>query len=143
MAVGIGRILGRFFAGGSGPQRFVAAGVVIDPLSIAAVAVSPTWGAAVAIDTTSGTGSLWQRITATSNVAFTIGAPTTGVQGQQLLITLRNASGGALGAATFNAIFKLGAAWTNPANATSRSITFVFDGTNWVEIGRTAADVAN
>ena len=143
MAVGIGRILGRFFAGGSGPQRFVPSGTVIDPLGVAAAPVSPTWGAAVSIVTSQEAGSLWQRITATSNVAYTIGAPSVALTGQKLLLTIRNASGGALGAATFNAIYKLGAAWTNPANGFSRSIEFVFDGTNWVEFNRTAADVAN
>lgn len=143
MAVGMGRILGRFAAGGTGPQRFVPNGTVIDPLAVAAAPTAPTWGAAVTIDTSPASGSAWQRITATSNVAYTIGAPSTAVTGQRLLITIRNTSGGALGAATFNAIYKLGAAWTNPANGFSRSIEFVFDGTNWVEYTRSAADVAN
>ena len=142
MAVGIGRILGRFFTGTT-LQRFVPAGAVIDPLGVAATFVAPTFGAAITIDTSLGSGSLWQRITANAATAPTIGAPSTAVAGQKLLVTLRNASGGAMGATTWNPIYKLGAAWTNPANGFSRSIGFVFDGTNWVEFNRTAADVAN
>lgn len=85
--------------------------------------------------------------TATSNIAYTVAAPTNppsdAGQSAILTLTIRNGSGGALGAATFNAVYKLGAAWTNPANGFSRSIQFRWDGTNWVEISRTAADVAN
>jgi hypothetical protein len=81
-------------------------------------------------------------ITATDGVAFTINAPTNPATGKQITFMIRNATGGALGAATWNAIFKM-AAWTQPGTATSRSITFVYDGTNWVEISRTPADVAN
>jgi hypothetical protein len=81
-------------------------------------------------------------ITATNNTAFTINAPTNPTTDEQLKVQVRNTSGGALGAATWNAIFKM-TAWTNPANGFSRTIEFVYDGTNWVEIDRTAADVPN
>jgi hypothetical protein len=74
--------------------------------------------------------------------AFTINAPTNGLDGMQLTITLRNASGGALGVATWNAAFKM-SAWTNPANGQSRSITFRYDSTNWVQVGQTGVDVPN
>jgi hypothetical protein len=74
------------------------------------------------------------------------GPPNTGfmTRGQIITLLVRNASGGALGAFTFYASqYKLGAAWTQPATGFSRSITFVFNGTHLVEIGRSAADVAN
>lgn len=80
--------------------------------------------------------------TCTNGTAFTFNAPTNPQQGQRITVVVRNTSGGALGAATWNAVFKL-ATWTNPANANSRSITFLYDGTNWVEISRTPADVPN
>ena len=82
-------------------------------------------------------------ITATNGTAFTINAPTNSVDGDIVTIIIRNTSGGALGVATFNASYKLGAAWTQPANGNSRTIQFLYNGTNWVEISRTAADVAN
>lgn len=81
-------------------------------------------------------------VTATNNTAFAVAAPTNPRAGQLLTLTIRNTSGGALGAATFNAVYKM-AAWTQPGNGNSRSITFVYNGTNWVEVSRTAADVPN
>ena len=82
-------------------------------------------------------------ITATNNTAFTINAPTgTPLTGDQLTVIIRNPSGGALGAVTWNAIFKM-SAWTQPANGFSRSITFRFDGTNWIQVGQTGVDVPN
>lgn len=83
-----------------------------------------------------------QEISATNGTAFTINAPTNPRTGQPLTIKVKNASGGALGVATWNAAFKM-AAWTQPLNANSRSITFIYDGTNWVESTRTTADVPN
>lgn len=85
-------------------------------------------------------------VTATNAVAFTIAAPINppaAGNAMVLVLTVRNASGGALGALTFNAVFKLGAAWVQPANGFSRTISFVWNGTNWVEAFRSAADVAN
>jgi parallel beta-helix repeat protein len=83
-----------------------------------------------------------QTITATNGTAFTINAPTNPRTGTRLRIRIRNTSGGALGVATWNAVFKM-VAWTQPANGFSRSIDFDYDGTNWVEAFRSAADVAN
>lgn len=81
-----------------------------------------------------------QVITATDGSAFTINAPTGAVAGQRISLTVRNSSGGALGTITWNAIYKA-AAWVSPANLYSRTVDFVFNGTNWVEVSRTPADV--
>ena len=81
-------------------------------------------------------------ITATDGVAFTINAPLNPATGKQITFVIRNTSGGALGAITWNAVFKM-PAFTSPATANSRSITFQYDGTNWVEMYRGAADVPN
>lgn len=82
-------------------------------------------------------------ITATNGTAFTINAPSAGGQvGQQITITIHNTSGGALGAATWNAAYKL-ATWTQPATGFNRSITFQYSGVSWFEIARTTADVPN
>lgn len=81
-------------------------------------------------------------MTATNGTAFTVNAPTNATDGQRITLTIRNGSGGVLGAITWDALFKM-AAWTSPANATSRSIDFKYNGTNWVEVGRTTADVPN
>lgn len=87
-------------------------------------------------------------VTITDNVAFVTAAPTNppGVAGQsqEITITYRNASGGAHGAGTWNAVFKTQAAvFPAIANGFSRSIRFRWDGTNWVELWRSAADIAN
>ena len=93
-----------------------------------------------------------QQINPTNNTAFTINAPlydgaamdaaNPGPTGFQWTLTIRNASGGALGAATLNAALRL-AAWTQPANGFSRSITFQWNGTTHVEVSRTTVDVPN
>lgn len=82
------------------------------------------------------------RITVTDGVAFTINAPLNPVAGEEITVVIRNASGGVAGAATWNAVFKM-STWTQPANATSRSITFFYDGTNWIQISQTGVDVPN
>lgn len=100
-----------------------------------------TYSASMAID--ASTGNLFD-ITATNGVAFTVQSPTNAADGQKITITIRNTSGGALGALTFGAAYKA-SAWTQPANGFSRSITFRYDGTRtlWDEITRTTVDVPN
>ena len=101
--------------------------------------VDLTFGASVTIDASAGrTFSL----VATSNIAFAIANPTNPGYLQEITITILNASGGPLGAVTWGTAFKL-AAWTSPANVFSRSISFRYNGTNWVEFSRTPADVPN
>lgn len=83
-------------------------------------------------------------IVATNATPFTISNPTNGYTGQPITYRIQNGSGGALGALTWGAAFKLaGSAWTQPANGTSRAITFEYDGAAWKEISRSAADVPN
>lgn len=85
----------------------------------------------------------WRQIvTAVDGVAFAINAPTNATADRVLAFTIRNTSGGVLGAVTWNAVFKM-AAWSQPANGFSRTITFQFNGTNWIELSRTPADVPN
>jgi hypothetical protein len=63
------------------------------------------------------------RVTTTS--AFTIAAPTNPYNGQELIITIRNESGGAMGTITWSSIFVAG--WTNPADTFNRSICIYYD----------------
>lgn len=105
--------------------------------------VTLTYGASVAVNAAAGNAF---AVSATDAVAFAIAEPTnpppTGFA-QSITLTIRNASAGALGALTFNAAFKIGAAWTQPAAGTSRTIGFVWNGTNWVETFRSANNVSN
>lgn len=81
------------------------------------------------------------------NVAFVIGAPTNppaAGKSQVIRITFRNTSGGAHGAGTWNAVFKTQATvFPAIANGQSRTVFFRWNGTNWVELVRSAADIAN
>lgn len=97
------------------------------------------YGTTVSINVSGGAE---HTFTITDGVAFAIGAPTNGIVGERIVIRMKNASGGAAGAVTWNAIYKM-AAWTSPADTFSRSITFHYDGTNWYEVSRTTADIPN
>ena len=99
----------------------------------------PTYGTTISIDATLGNQF---AITATDGNAFSMTTPANGYSGQAITITIKNASGGALGTMTWASQYKM-AAWASPADGFSRSITFQFDGTNWTEVSRTGADVPN
>lgn len=93
------------------------------------------------IDLDAATGSIF-IITANTVAAFTINAPKNGIAPQPIKIVIKNTSGGALGAITWNAVFKK-TAFTNPANGFSRAIEFFYDGTNWVQLWQSTVDVPN
>ena len=59
-----------------------------------------------------------------------------------ITITIRNASGRALGRVAWDAIFKM-SPWTNPANGHNRSVVLCFDGTHWLQIMQAGVDVPN
>jgi len=82
------------------------------------------------------------EITATNNTAFTVNAPTSPMDGKSISITIRNTAGVGLGAITWNAVFKM-STWTSPATAFSRTVSFFFDGTNWVQTTMSTVDVPN
>jgi hypothetical protein len=77
----------------------------------------------------------------TPTAAITLGAPLHSRTGQILTITLVNT--GSMGSVTWDPIFKMATPITLPANGFSRSFSFTFNGSNWVERFRSAADIAN
>lgn len=103
-----------------------------------------TYGAAPVIDSSLGNDFV---MTITDGAGIVVAAPTNPPAAgltQDISFTVRNASGGAHGALTWNAIFKTQAtAFSAVANGFSRTVFFRWNGTNWVELVRTAADVAN
>lgn len=103
--------------------------------------VALAYSASITPNTASG---LWQTITVTTATAFTINAPTNppaATATQELVIEIFNNSGGAMGAVTWNAAFVLtGGAFTNPATGKRRYIAFQWNGANWIEQNRAAAD---
>lgn len=82
------------------------------------------------------------RIRVTDTNAFTISNPSMSHAAGLITLSIENASGGAMGAITFSAGYKLAGAFTNPATGNLREITFRRDtaGSVWREVGRTAAD---
>lgn len=107
------------------------------------VTVTYTSGVAMTFD-----ASLGRRfeLTITDGVAWTINAPTNppalGFATKRITLTVRNSSGGVLGASTFNAVFKQ-AAFTPPLTGNSRTIEWEWNGANWVQLYQSAADVPN
>jgi hypothetical protein len=92
--------------------------------------------------TIDATGSEQYDITATSNADFSIEAPVNPVADKTITLTIHNASGGALGNAMWNGIFRM-SPWTNPADGHNRSIVLRYDGVQWVQIVQVGVDVPN
>lgn len=117
------------------------------PRALALIIDSVTYSATMALNCALGSAKL---VIVTDGNAMTFSTPTNTVNGTaytiptgfDMEITVKNASGGAMGAITWPANFKM-AAWTNPANGNSRSIKLRYDGTNFVEKCRTTADIPN
>ena len=97
------------------------------------------WGTSTTLDASLANEFV---ITPTANNAWTLNAPTSARTGQRITIQIRATLGYAIGALTWDAVFKV-AAWTNPADGYSRAIDFIYNGTNWIEVSRTPADVPN
>lgn len=117
---------------------------ILSPLRSAGIDVLPanyatTYSASIQIN--AGLYNFFQ-ITPNNGTAFTIQTPVLGVTNQRISIRIKNTFG-VLGAVTWGAGYKMGAAWTQPANGFSRTIDFDFDGTNWIESNRSAVDIAN
>lgn len=102
--------------------------------------VAPTYGSTVSIAASDGKTFI---VTATNTSPFTIAAPTNPASGQEIRITIKNASGGSLGTITWNAVYHLAGSLTNPADTKNKTLTFYYDGTAWVEVNRSPADVSN
>ena len=131
---------GLFQWGGSAvaPNLYITAGGLLYPNTVILRRTAITYSASMAVDNTYQSFT----ITATNGTAFTITNPLYLYDGETITFTIKNTSGGALGTATWGALYKL-ASWTQPATGYSRSITFLCDGTNFIELSRTAADVPN
>lgn len=118
-----------------------SSGVQLTPLKLTPTIL--TYGTSLAVDALKGN---FFTTTATNSTAFAVSSPTNPPAAgsvQCITIQVRNASGGALGTVSWGVAFKL-AAWTSPANGYSRAITFCcYDGSLWVEVSRTPADVPN
>jgi hypothetical protein len=73
--------------------------------------------------------------------ALTIASPLNPTYGQRITITVKNVSDAA-SSCTWQPIFKMNA-WDAIRGGHLRSIEFMYDGANWLEIGRSAQDLPN
>lgn len=73
-------------------------------------------------------------IVVTNGSAFTINAPSNARVGRVITFDILNSSGGAMGAVTWDAVYKKGA-FTTPGNGLRTTWSFYYDGTNWVAVG--------
>jgi len=124
--------------GAFAPTGAINAGArITGPLTVVTYSAAPVINAAL--------GNFFV-MTITDGVAIVVAAPTnpSATEEQMIWFTVKNGSGGAHGALTWNAVFKTQAtAFSAVATGFSRTVCFRWDGTNWVEMMRTAADVAN
>lgn len=77
-----------------------------------------------------------------NNVAFVLANPTNAKTGAIIRYTIQNTSGAPLGAGTFGTAFKATANVPVIATGFNRTISFYFNGTNWIEI-LPGTDIAN
>lgn len=89
-----------------------------------------TYGASVSVNANAAT---IHKLTVTNGTGFTITNPSNPSTGRLLIIRMINTSGGVVGTITWDTLYKLGT-FTKPANGFSRTIAFVYNGTNWIEL---------
>jgi hypothetical protein len=129
-----------FQVGGTSKYSLTDTGVVNTSAAVVETLATLTYGTTIA---TNAALANFFNITIADGVGFTLSNPTNPSTGQRITWRLRNTSGGAAGTLTFGAAFKTAGAFTQAANGNSRTISFIYDGTNWVETGRGTTDVAN
>jgi hypothetical protein len=118
----------------SGTRTVAIASFGADTFKLPSALVTLTDASPVTVDASAG--KLQQLVATTSR---TISAPTNPVVGQEVTILIHNSSGGSM-TTTWDSAYRLGGAWTDPANGANRTITFVYNGTNWKETSRTTGD---
>jgi hypothetical protein len=100
---------------------------------------APTNAGSVTFDAMTGNSVVYTA--GTGVAAFTINDPTNPFKGQTVTFIVSNASGGVL-VTTWGTAFKM-ATWVDAADGFQAAITFCYNGTNWVEISRSATTVPN
>jgi hypothetical protein len=73
------------------------------------------------------------------NQALIINPPNIAWSGMQMRFTIRNGNTGTLTVTWPNGAGQYRVAWTNPTNGNSASVTFAYDGTNWIQISGVSA----
>lgn len=113
--------------------RTVGSGSLLDSLSVGADSETLVWGANLAPSGLFAT----HVVTATTGAATAIAAPTILTPGNRHLFIIANASGGAMGAVTWNAAYLFNQAFTPPVTGTAVAIEFevLANGTQLRQVG--------
>lgn len=101
--------------------------------------VTVTYSPTVTLDASKGATFI---LTVTDTNAWTMAEPVHPTSGQRITIMLRGQYGGSAGTVTWASVF-LKAAFTMPSDGYSRSIDFLYNGSSWVELSKTASDIPN
>lgn len=81
-------------------------------------------------------------LSVTDTSAFTINAPQFSWVGRRVTYRITNNSGGAMGTITWGGTFmRDSSAWTNPASTKTRTVSFIYDGSKWVQDGAPSGDL--
>lgn len=96
-------------------------------------------GGTVTLDANNGNA---QRLTVIDGVAFAFAPIANAVLGQAYSVAFQNSSGGALGAVTLNAAYKV-SGFANAATGFQRTLTVIYDGALFHQVGPASTDIAN
>lgn len=108
----------------------VGDGVTLGPVTLARKVI--TYGTTMVVNPNDGTVF---QITATDGVAFAVNLGGSQIAGKLIVVVVKNTSGGNTGAITWGAGFKPQAALV-VATVSTRTVMFISDGTNYVEVSR-------
>jgi hypothetical protein len=104
-----------------------------------------TYRTTVAADVTLTNGQGVVRVTITDGVGFTMGAPAGAGTNDRITFSFLQSSNNATGTITWNSAYKVQGGSTGFTGPTAqnkyRSVSFFYDGTNWIEYDRSTADV--
>jgi len=113
-----------------------------DELQVAGRVTSPVtelaYGATIATDAPAGT---FFSLEVKDTAPFTMLSPTNPAPGQQIVYDIRNNSAGVMGQIKWDTPFRLAGKFIGPDSQKRKTITFYCNGTEWIEIARSGADI--
>ena len=105
---------------------------------VASAVVALTYGGRVPADAAAAN---YFSLGVTDSKPFSLENPSNPTPGQQLTYDIRNISGSGMGTIEWGSAFLLAGPFMSPVHRRRRTITFYYDGTNWVEMNRSAGDI--
>lgn len=139
-AAGAGGLMGQYVWSGTSTDYSVLHNTIVRP-PVLAVNASGSQSLDItgnqAFDVSQGVSGGWTMAAPTMGVNA---MPTAGICRPRILINILNDSGSTI-TTSWASVFALAGTWTDPANGKQRSVEFLWNGTKWHELFRSAADV--